>query len=256
MRGNGLEFRAHVTLGQGVDPRRFDARASATDPLGRLLVRTFNEPASVPVVVLADLSASMGFRGRVRKIDLLADFTASLGLSAYRSGDPFAFIGFDTAVRTEFVEPLRRAAATGAVLAKRIRAFEPKGTGARGLLQAIGALSQRRSLVFLASDFYFDAALLDEGLAALSSHAVIPLLLVDTREYQSPPRFGLARLVDAETGARRTVLFRPSFNARVRASIERHQRDVHDVLGKHQLRPLWIRDRFVADDVTQYFLGT
>ena len=103
--GDGQETVAHVSLLDGRDPRRLDLLASARDPMGRLLVRTARQRTSVPVYLIADLSASMGFRGRVSKLDLLADFTAALARSVYLSGDAFAFLGCDEKLREDFLLP-------------------------------------------------------------------------------------------------------------------------------------------------------
>ena len=107
--GNGQETMAHVGLLEGRDPRRLDLLASARDPMGRLLVRTARQRASVPVYLIADLSASMGFEGRVSKLALLADFTDALARSVHLSGDSFAFIGCDEKVRDDFLHPPDRA---------------------------------------------------------------------------------------------------------------------------------------------------
>src|SRR5574341_1204843 len=91
--GAGFEFIGHAPLLAARDPRRLDVRASLADPFGEWKVRQFRQRATVPVWLVADLSASMGFQGRRRKLDVLADFTASLGYSAWRTGDPFGFLG-------------------------------------------------------------------------------------------------------------------------------------------------------------------
>ena len=60
--GGGLEPLSHVPLLDGRDPRRLDLPASIRDPLRRWLVRRYRQRASVRVYVIADLSASLGFR--------------------------------------------------------------------------------------------------------------------------------------------------------------------------------------------------
>lgn len=254
-RGNGFEFREHVPIGQGVDPRRFDVRASMRDPLGRILVRAFEEPTTIPVLVLGDMSASMGFIAQTRKLDVLADFVAALGVSAYRNGDPFGFCGFHAEVNSDFFTPASRTGLAGERLAQRLRDYVPEHAGSQGVIAATRLLVGKRSLVFLVSDFYFDSTTLSHALAALAGHVVVPVVLTDSGEYERLPRFGLARITDPETGAEQTVLFRPAFNAMLRARVDAHRTHLRQTFSRHGLRGLWLRDGFRADDVTRFFLG-
>jgi uncharacterized protein (DUF58 family) len=73
----GMEFRSHRSLAAGGDPRRLDVQASLRDPLGGWWARLYAQRSAVPVVLVADLSASMGFVGRQARGQVLADFTDS-----------------------------------------------------------------------------------------------------------------------------------------------------------------------------------
>ena len=132
----GFEFRNHAPLLSAPDPRRVDIRASLRDPFNQLLVRVYNQNIAVPVYALADLSASMSCNGTYRKLDVLADFVASLGYSAYRTGDMFGFVGCGRRVRQDLVVPLTRDKSTGPALAHKLRRLVPVGTDACGLRHA------------------------------------------------------------------------------------------------------------------------
>lgn len=249
--GGGAEFSRHAQLQDAPDPRRYDLRASLRDPFQRPLVRVYSQPGAIPVSCLADLSGSMGF-GVPRKLDLLADFVASLGYSAYRTGDRFAFYGCaQTPLAAFTLAPTRRKAA-GPVLAGRLRDFVPQADSAGGLLSAAGLLPARRGLVFLVSDFHLPLMLIEQLLAALAGHHVVPVVLWDAAEYAELPRFGLARLRDSETGRTRTLLLRPALRAAVRERFERRRRRLERLL-RHAGPPLWLSGRFRADDITRYF---
>ena len=69
--GAGERFRSSVPLHARADPRRVDVRASLRDPLGGIWVRDFEQNSALKVLVLADVSASMGFVGRHDKIEQL-----------------------------------------------------------------------------------------------------------------------------------------------------------------------------------------
>ena len=251
--GGGLEPLLHGTLLDGRDPRRLDLLASLRDPLRRLLVRRYRQRASIRVCVLADLSASLGWRGRGNRLEILAALVSALGYSAGRAGDAFAFIGCDRHVRDEFVLPPTRVTGAWIDLAARLEAFTPRGTGSEGLLEALPMIGSRRSLVFLVSDFHFPLALLDALLAGLARHQVVPVVLTDSGESDPAPGFGLVRLSDAETGEERTLWMRPALRRRLRAEAERRREALSRCLAKHGAIPIELADRFEADRVNDHF---
>lgn len=253
-RGGGMEFRGHASLLKAPDPRRFDIAASLRDPFGEVKVRVYTQRGAVPVRVIADVSASMAFSGRCRKMDLLADFTASLAFSAYRTGDPFAFTACDTDIREDLFLPLTRNRAAGTLIAGKLRNLEPSGRNAQGLLKAVEQMPPIRSLVFLVSDFHFPIALLAGLLEGLALHAVVPVVLWDSAE-GTAPRHGIARLFDPETGAERLLLLRPALARRLRQSAAARAQELADRCTRAGFAPLVLRDRFDAGAVTRYFFG-
>lgn len=253
-RGGGMEFRGHASLLEAADPRRFDVAASLRDPFHRVMVRVYTQRGAVPVRVLADVSASMSFSGRGRKMDLLADFTESLALSAQRSGDPFAFTGCDSEVREDLLLPPTRRRAAGSLLAPRLRNLTPSGRSARGLLEAVARMPPSRSLVFLVSDFHFSLDMLGELLAGLALHAVVPVILWDNAEGVLPG-YGVARIFDPETGGERMLLLRPALGRRLQEAMAARARALTGCCARFGLTPLFLEDRFEADAVTRYFYG-
>ena len=251
--GGGLEPLFHGTLLDGRDPRRLDLLASMRDPLRRLLVRRYRQRASVRVCMVADLSASLGFRGRGNRLETLADFTAALGYSASRAGDAFAFIGCDERVREEFVLPPTRVSGAYLDIAARVRAFAPGGRGSSGLLEALPMIGGQRSLVFLVSDFHFPLALLDTLLAGLARHRLVPVVLADSSESDPVPAFGFARVADPETGEERTLLMRPALRRRLREQTERRREALSRRFIAHGTEPLRLTDRFDIDRVNAWF---
>ncbi|MCI1192579.1 DUF58 domain-containing protein [Calidifontimicrobium sp. SYSU G02091] len=252
--GGGQEFRAHAPLVDAPDPRRLDLHASLRDPFGRWLVRLNRERRAVPVVLALDLSASMGFTGERRRLDVVADFAASLAWSVSRNGDSFAAVGADEAVRPEWLLPATRARAAGVPLAQALRGFVPTGRDASGLRLAPQHLGTRRALVFLVSDFHWSDALLAEVLDAFALHDVVPVVVWDRLEYTLGDGAGLAALADPERGTRRTVWWRAALRERwARAGRERREA-LRRVFAARRLRPLHIDGAFDADAVTRHFL--
>lgn len=254
-RGAGSAFSHHAGLLEAPDPRRFDAHASLRDPFGQLRFRVYHQTGLVPVVIVADLSASMDFRGRGSRRELLADFCEGLGEAAWQTGDPFGFFGADQEPLPEFVQPPRLQRDLGAALAARLRDFAPTGRGAQGLLQAPGLLGRRRALVFLVSDFLFPDDLLDRLLAALGRHDLVPVVCWDEAEYRDLPRFGWARLRDPESGRERGLLLRPGLHRVIRDGFAERRRRLEARLRRHGRRALYLDGRFRAATVTRYFYG-
>jgi uncharacterized protein (DUF58 family) len=253
-RGLGFEFRGLAPLAASGDPRRLDLRASARDPLRQLLVRLYTQPAAVPVYALADLSASMGFRGAGRKLDVVADFVAALGYSAFRTGDPLAVIGCDREIRPEFTRKLGWARAAGQEIAARLRAHEPRAGGAEALLDAAATLPPKRALVFLLSDFYLSFDLVDAVVAQLAHHELIPVVIRDSAEVSLPP-FGLVRVRDAESGSERTLLVRGKLREMLATDSRAHDEELLRRFTLAGARPITLVDRFDAALVTRHFYG-
>ncbi|MDH5541161.1 MAG: MxaS protein [Rhizobacter sp.] len=254
---SGQEFRSHVALHDAPDVRRLDVHASLRDPMGQWLARVASERKSVPVYAVADLSASMGFVGERRKLDVLADFTESLAWSAWRTGDAFGFVGCDETVRGEWLLPLARTRGVGRALAQRLRGFEPSGREATGLQSAHRWLRGRRSLVFLLSDFHFPLAAIDALLGSLAQHELVPVLLWDRAEFEPPLRSGgrMALLADAESARRRVLWLRRSVRERWRNQLAQRRDALAEVFRRRRVRPLVMLDGFNADAVSAHFHG-
>lgn len=249
---SGLEFRGHVPLLDAADVRRIDVHASLRDAFGQWQLKVFSEPRAVPVIVVADLSASMGYRGERAKLEVLADFTEAAAQSAWRHGDPFGFVGCDDAVRRDWLTPPTRRRGQGGLLAQRLRALQPHGS-ARGLALAARALPQRRSLVFVVSDFHLPVPELDRVLAALAHHEVVPVLLWDRHEFE-PPRNGILQLSDPETGQQRLVWMRTALRERWVAAQAARRAALQALFHRHRLDPLVLDDGYRADAVSAHFV--
>ncbi|MFL6651408.1 MAG: DUF58 domain-containing protein [Sulfurifustaceae bacterium] len=252
--GGGFEFHSHAPLLAAADPRRLDVRASLHDPFGQWVVRVHHQRSSVPVYVLADLSASMGFQGARRKLDVLADLVAAAGYSAGRTGDPFGFVGCDERVRADLLLPSTRARGAGAALADRLRKLPLTGAGAGGLLEAPRYLGKQRALVLLASDFHFPLTLVRDLRDRLARHDVVPIVIWDALEAAGPgDGRGLARLRDSESGAERTLILRASVRARLAAAYARRRNELREALQRFGREPFFLIGSFDVDALTRYF---
>ncbi|MEP7298475.1 MAG: MxaS protein, partial [Burkholderiales bacterium] len=235
------------------DPRRLDLHASLRDPFGDWRVRIYSQRKSIPVTVVADLSASMGFSGHARKLEVLADFVESLAWSAWRTGDSFGFVGCDSAVRADLLQVQSRARGAGGEVARRLRQLQPEGRGAHGLLDAPRHLSRQRALLFLVSDFHLPLGLIADVLDTFGLHEVVPTVLWDPLEFGlSAPR-GLVRVVDPESGRQRLVWWRPALRARWEAAQAQRREALMQLFRSRRLKPLFIEGGYDAEAVTRHF---
>lgn len=251
--GAGNEFRGYAPLMAAPDPRRLDLRASLRDPFEQWLVRVYSQRSSIRVFLLADLSASMGFHGVRRKLDVLAALTASTGYSAYRTGDAFGFIGCDEAVRREFLLPPTRTKGAGAELGRRLAAYAPRGKAVTGLLRTPEYLGRQRALVLLASDFHFPLELLEQVLDALARHYLVPVVIWDPAEFEQLPRFGVCTVRDSETGEVRPVFMRAGLRDKIAQAFEARRRELVRTFHNYEVQPLFLTEGFEADVLTDYF---
>lgn len=251
----GFEFRGHAALHDAPDARRLDLHASLRDPFGGWLVRLSSERRSIPVAVVADLSASMGFEGAVRKLDVLADLTESLAWSAARAGDSFGFVGCDERIRAELSLPQTRRRGAGLALAQALRMWRLSGRSAQALHDAHRHLPVQRALVFLVSDFHLPLDDLAQVLASLAAHDVVPVVLWQPVEFALSAAHALAQVQEPESGERRWLWWRPALRERWLAQHEARRAALLQVFRAQRLSPLWIAGAFDADAVTRHFLA-
>jgi len=253
--GGGIDIADTVPLLRARDPRRLDLRAALRDPFERWWAREQRQRSSLRVVLLHDVSASIGAgaEGHARRT-LASDFAQALQRSALRRGDAFGLQAFAHELPAALQVPpsrLRQAAAAALARLADDSADAYSGRDATALPEAALATPQQPSLVFLVSDFCFAPSLLDQALTLLARHDVVPVWLA-----QTPPALaghGLLELRDAESGARRSLWMRPALARRWAAAHEAHRASVLDCFSRHQCLPLLLRAPFKVDAVTDYF---
>jgi uncharacterized protein (DUF58 family) len=250
---SGFEFRGHASLLDAPDPRRLDLHASLRDPFGNWIVRVYSQRKAIPVVMVADLSASMGFVGARRKLDVLADFVDSLAWSAWRTGDSFGFVGCDRTVREDLLLPPTRARGMGDALARRLRSLHLQGRSAHALLMAHRYLGRQRSLVFLVSDFHLPLSEVEETMASMAHHDLVPVVLWDPLEFSLSARRGLVQVTDPETGVTQLLWWRPALREKWLVAQQQRRDALLRIFQANRVKPLFIEGDFDADAVTRHF---
>ena len=252
-RGMGMEFRGHTTLLSYPNPRRIDIRQTIRDPMEQVYVRLFNQKSATPVFVICDLSGSMNFGAKKRKIKLAAEIAESIAQSASEHHDPFGFIGFDEKVREDWISTTSFKSHHAIALAESLKDFHPAPVNCNGITEVYRYLPRERSLVFLISDFHMPNDLLEEGLSNLLKHYIVPVVLWDAAECRNLPEFGLANVTDAESGEKRTLFIRKQLREKIIQSFENRREEIYELFMRFDMPPFYVEGEFDPDLMTDYF---
>lgn len=235
--GTGM-LRDVVPFLKSPDPRRIDLRQSLRDPFGQLHTRRFEQPASIDVVVIADVSGSMRFKGQANKLDIVAQLAETLAHSARRIGDRFGLIACNDSILQDLSVPATKRRGGEADMAQRLRTYAPRTSGASALVTAAQSLTGRTKLVVLVSDFQLSSGEVEAILDALAGHDVLPIVIRDPAEVEDLPAWGFIELQDLEGAGRRLLFMRPSLKKRLIASNAARMANLLALFSRHTREPL------------------
>jgi uncharacterized protein (DUF58 family) len=256
--GGNTDFQRYVTFLENPNPRRIDLLATLRTVPRQLMSRAYLERSSIAVYAVLDLSASMQFSGNSDKFKLISDFVTAVAWSAIRGGDSFGLVACDHTVRHDLYEPpSHRLGLVEEIRTKLLSndSASPKPVGASALPLAAKLLRQKRSLIFLISDFHLSDALISQTLASLAAHDVVPIVVWDSAEYRNIPSWGWARMYDMEGGKYSSLFMRPSLTKKIIASYAtRRQKITSQCLKSGTRTPFFIEDTFNAEQLTRHLL--
>ena len=208
-KGQGVEFDEVRPYVAGDDVRSIDWNVTART--GTPFIKRFSEERELTILFLVDVSGSQGY-GSVRrsKMELAAEVTALLALTAIRNQDKIGLVLFSDAI-VKYIPP-RKGRDSVMRLVREVLAAEDEamgGTDIAGALRFLNGVQKRRAVVFLVSDFQEvraagasaeQAAGYEKLLRVVSRrHDVVCIPVDDPAEIELPD-VGLAELEDPETG--------------------------------------------------------
>ena len=82
---------------------------------------------------------------------------------------------------------------------------------------------------------------------------MVPVVVWDSGEYETLPRFGWAEVQDPETGQRRRLFLRPGLLQRIRERFAERKEELTQICVRHGREPFFLVDRFDPDAMTRYF---
>lgn len=251
--GLGFDFRGNSPLLEYPDPRRVDIRQTINDLTDQVHVRVFNQKNATPVYALCDLSASMRFKGKQKKIALAAEIVASIAYSVQEAGDAFGFIGFSQVISEDWIIKPTIKQTDVDQLIERLANFQPTSSGINGLFDINQHMNKKRGLIFIISDFHFSLKTLNAVLPMLANHHVVPVVLWDENEYENLPNFGFSTFIDPETGAQRTLFFRKALRDRFRKMFFERKKQLSEVFAQYEMPPCFIDKGFKPKVFSEYF---
>lgn len=252
-RGLGFEYRGNVPLIDYPDARRMDLRQTLRDPYEQVQVKLFNQDNTTPIFAVCDLSSSMQFKGRARKLDQAKEIAASIAYSAFETGDVFSFIGYHQHVVEALTLPLSHHVHQSFEVIEQLSAYKKMRVGSEGILEVPQYLSQHRGLVFWISDFHMPAALIEQAFNMMSVHQVVPIVLWDDQEYKKLPKFGFGNMIDPETGFNRTIFFRDSVRTQFEAAFAERKQMLENLFSSFDSQALYLSGKFNPEDMSHYF---
>ena len=155
-KGRGMDFEELREYVPGDDVRTIDWNVTAR--MRRPFVKLHREERELGVMLVLDISASGEFgSGGQTKRDYAAEVAATLAFSALRNGDKVGLLLFSDDV--ELFLPPKKGRKHFLRVIREALAFEPKrrGTDIRSALAFLNHVTNRRSIVFLLTDFLHSA---------------------------------------------------------------------------------------------------
>ncbi|MFB3040191.1 MAG: DUF58 domain-containing protein [Candidatus Poribacteria bacterium] len=196
-KGRGMEFNEVREYQPGDEIRTIDWNVTAR--MGKPYIKKYVEERELVIMLVVDMSASIDFGTQQQtKGEIAAEISGLLAFSAIKNNDKVGLICFTNEV--ELFVPPRKGKKHVLRVIREILYFDPhqRATNINAALEYVDRVLQRRSVVFLISDFRDSGY--EKRLAITSKHHdLIAVTVMDAREEELPD-VGLIELEDAETG--------------------------------------------------------
>lgn len=197
-KGRGIEFEEVRAYQFGDDVRSIDWNVTAR--VGDPHVKVFREERELTVMLIVDVSASLGFGTRSQtKRDLVTEACATLAFAAIENNDKVGLLLFSD--RIERFVPPRKGTQHVLRVIRELLVHEPVGSGTdlSMAMEHFQRIQRRRCTAFLVSDFLDERDWSRAVAPVRRRHDLVAIDVHDLRE-QAIPDVGLLEIRDAETG--------------------------------------------------------
>ncbi|HHU96611.1 MAG: DUF58 domain-containing protein [Bacteroidota bacterium] len=202
-KGRGMAFSEVREYQYGDDMRDIDWNVTAR--YSRPYVKIFEEERELTVMLMIDVSESLGFGSRsILKRDMVAEIAGTLAFSAIQNNDKIGVLFFTDRVE-KFIPP-KKGRKHILFIIREILGFKPEGRGtdlslaARYMTNAL----KKRCTAFLISDFIDPGDYSKALQIANRKHDVVVIRVYDKLSTELPP-VGLMKVRDPEVGEDRWI---------------------------------------------------
>lgn len=198
-KGRGMAFSEVREYQYGDDLRDIDWNVTAR--YNRPYVKIFEEERELTVMLLIDVSESLGFGSTdIIKRDMVAEIAATLAFSAIQNNDKIGVIFFTDKVE-KFIPP-KKGKKHILFIIREILGFKPESTGT-DIDMALHYLTnaiKKRCTAFLISDFINTSEYKQALRIANRKHDIVAIQVYDKLSTELKP-VGLMKVHDPETGS-------------------------------------------------------
>lgn len=245
-RGQGIEFSGVRDYVRGDDVRSIDWNVTAR--MARPFVKVFEEERELQIFLVVDASLSMKTGSRNRsKLESACEAASLITLASEINASPVGMVLFDGVTSFSCIPRTGREQIMH--ILDRLdkadnREDKPQEKGS-ALGQAISVASRmlnKRSLVFILSDFLVSPELYQKQLGILAQkNDVIAIRLTGDFD-KSLPKFGTVPFMDVETGqTMRLPTGSQRFEKEWTTDYQRREKIWHDFCIKHNIRPVLMK---------------
>ncbi|MCQ2577122.1 MAG: DUF58 domain-containing protein [Treponema sp.] len=260
-RGQGIEFSGVRDYVRGDDVRSIDWNVTAR--MARPFVKVFEEERELQIFLVVDSSLSMKTGSRKRsKLECACEAASLITLASEINSSPVGMVLFDGATSFSCVPRTGREQIMH--ILNRLDKSDDKDSDSRqghsqghsqeilessqkgsALGQAISVASRmlnKRSLVFILSDFLVAPELYQKQLGILSQKNDVIAIRLTGDSDKSLPKFGTVPFMDVESGETlRLPTGSRRFEKEWAADYQRREKIWHDFCIKHNIRPVLMK---------------
>ena len=197
-KGRGMSFSEVREYQYGDDVRDIDWNVTAR--FNKPYIKVFEEERELTVMLIVDLSESLGFGTSVTtKRDMLTEIAATIAFAAIQNNDKIGVIFFTDKVE-KFIPPQKGRKHILYIIRELLK-FEPQGCGTdiKVPLEFLTNALKKKCTAFLLSDFISNSDYRNAMTIANRKHDVVAIQVYD-RRLAELPRIGLLKMRDAESG--------------------------------------------------------
>lgn len=244
--GLGSDFYKKSHFLSEPNPARLDLASSLTDPFESLYVKSYRQRSQLNVLTLIDGSSSMSI---ANKPELISEFEGSIAASVATRSDSYAAYLLSSKIKT-----ISENQTDNSLIDQHFSQMAHHDV-ASSFNNLERLLPERRSMIFLISDFHWSFETIKGIFDKLSGHYVVPIVLRCSAEYQAYKLWRFVQIQDAETAENKLIFVTPKQKQQIDNAFITRKITLNKIFQQFSCRPLWVIDVFNIHDLRAFFHG-